>query len=79
MEYGGTIDAVSMLRMEIERRILEGSSPLLIIHVDQFGILHAPFAKARSHLAELTQRHPKVDAYVAVHNEVRVYIHILHI
>ena len=74
MEYGATLDAVSLLAQPICMRQLCGGGaagggacarPVLILQVDQFGVLHAPFAPARSFLHE--HRHDGVT--IAVHGD----------
>lgn len=59
IEYGCTLDSVSQLIREIERRQYCqpcGSStvvkPVTLVMVDQFGVAHGPFAAARSLLSE---------------------------
>lgn len=50
LEYGCTLDAVTQLvPFIIDNRIdsRESKEPFLIVQCDQFGICHAPFAKAR--------------------------------
>ena len=81
MEYGATLDAVSMLAHPLEKRRVAAAAaatgdddqaaaaaraaaqPVIIMQVDHFGRLHAPFAPARSFLYE----HHYDDALVAVH------------
>ena len=55
LEYGNTLDAISSLVriMEQKQRADDGVGVVAAIHVDQFGILHAPFAPARAQLSEL--------------------------
>lgn len=53
IEYGCTVDAVSLLMPELIRSREEGLGvPSCIMQVDQFGVAHAPFAAARSLLIE---------------------------
>lgn len=60
IEYGCTLDSVSQLIREIERRQYcqpcGGTNvpvkPVLLAMVDQFGVAHGPFAAARSLLSE---------------------------
>lgn len=52
MEYGNTLDAVSLLASHLLSRRQAAVTPTLLLHVDNFGILHAPFAVARSFLTE---------------------------
>jgi cytidine deaminase len=59
-EYGCSLDPVSQLVRDMDRKQLEAetveemelSKPDWIIQVDQFGVCHAPFAMARSLLTE---------------------------
>jgi cytidine deaminase len=53
IEYGCTVDAVSLLIPELVRVREEGLPPAVsIVQVDNFGVAHAPFAAARSLLVE---------------------------
>ncbi|CAK0862171.1 unnamed protein product [Prorocentrum cordatum] len=53
MEYGCTVDAVSLLLPELLRaRAESGEFPDCVLQVDQYGVAHAPFASARSLLVE---------------------------
>tara|TARA_R110002050_G_scaffold64780_2_gene140832 strand:- start:505 stop:990 length:486 start_codon:yes stop_codon:yes gene_type:complete len=52
LEYGSTLDPVVKLMYVMEDFIGRGDYPERIVMVDQFGILHAPFAQARALLAE---------------------------
>lgn len=52
LEYGSTMDPVSKLMLEVERHRARGAEPVLLLMADQFGVLHAPFARARSLLFE---------------------------
>lgn len=60
LEYGCTLDSVSQLVYELERRrisVLESGNsnihePVYLLTVDQFGVLHSPFAQARALLVE---------------------------
>mmetsp|Transcript_78429 Transcript_78429/g.199415 ORF Transcript_78429/g.199415 Transcript_78429/m.199415 type:complete len:326 (+) Transcript_78429:80-1057(+) len=53
MEYGGTVDAVSLLLPEMLRvKDEEGPTPVCVMQVDQYGVAHAPFASARTLLVE---------------------------
>ena len=49
LEYGTTVDAVTKLCMSMEAA---SNPPVALLHVDQFGICHAPHAKARAWLHE---------------------------
>jgi len=51
-EYGSTLDPVSQLVRLIIAKGRENVEPKFLIQVDQFGIMHAPFATARALLAE---------------------------
>jgi len=79
LEYGCTLDPVSQLLLDIERRKYclpcnnddsESASkafikPTMLVMVDQAGIAHAPFAQARSLLSE----HGYEYLQVLVHDE----------
>ena len=55
LEYGSTLDPVCQLMTYFERNKLEGiktSNPEMLLMVDQFGIIHAPFGQARAVLCE---------------------------
>jgi cytidine deaminase len=53
MEYGCTVDAVSLLLPELLRARAESDEvPDCIVQVDHYGVAHAPFASARSLLIE---------------------------
>ncbi|CAE7619802.1 gltB, partial [Symbiodinium pilosum] len=53
IEYGCTVDAVSLLLPELVRARKEGQPPpAAIVQVDNYGLAHAPFAAARSLLIE---------------------------
>jgi len=52
LEYGNTLDAVSLLAPALLQARSRGLNPQTIIQVDQHGIMHAPFAPARSFLYE---------------------------
>ncbi|TMW62380.1 hypothetical protein Poli38472_009873 [Pythium oligandrum] len=54
LEYGSSLDAISKLITFIEARMEDDASvrPTLILQVDQFGILHAPTARARAYFYE---------------------------
>ncbi|KAJ0394222.1 hypothetical protein P43SY_001037 [Pythium insidiosum] len=54
LEYGSSLDAISKLITFIEDEMTKDASvrPTLIVQVDQFGILHAPSARARAYLYE---------------------------
>lgn len=59
-EYGCSLDPVSQLVRDMDRKLMEaegveemeGARPEWIVQVDQFGVCHAPFAMARSLLTE---------------------------
>lgn len=64
IEYGCTVDAVSQLLPEIIRSKEAGlAKPCCIVQTDQYGIAHAPFARARSLLVE----HGFQDVLLAAH------------
>lgn len=50
LEYGCTLDPVCQLIVIMERSTC--SKPLYLVSVDQFGVIHAPFAQARALLTE---------------------------
>eukprot|EP00008_Paramoeba_atlantica_P007553 CAMPEP_0201483090 /NCGR_PEP_ID=MMETSP0151_2-20130828/7321_1 /ASSEMBLY_ACC=CAM_ASM_000257 /TAXON_ID=200890 /ORGANISM="Paramoeba atlantica, Strain 621/1 / CCAP 1560/9" /LENGTH=356 /DNA_ID=CAMNT_0047866067 /DNA_START=54 /DNA_END=1121 /DNA_ORIENTATION=+ len=52
LEYGSTLDPVSKLFYAIDHKVREGHHPTRLLQVDEFGVLHAPFAQARALLAE---------------------------
>lgn len=53
IEYGCTVDAVSLLLPEMVKARKEGKPPpAVIVQADNFGLAHAPFAGARSLLVE---------------------------
>lgn len=52
LEYGNTLDPVSLLAPVLLQKRAQGIHPEMIVQVDQHGILHAPFAPARSFLYE---------------------------
>lgn len=80
LEYGCTLDPISQLLRDMERRkycipcnnsnveitnqYIFFSKPVMIVMIDQFGITHAPFAQARSLLSE----HGYEDIQVLVHD-----------
>jgi len=49
-EFGSTLDALSMLANDLHKRKESGHLPLLLLHADHAGILHAPVATARAWL-----------------------------
>ncbi|KAG7391394.1 hypothetical protein PHYPSEUDO_004929 [Phytophthora pseudosyringae] len=51
LEFGSSLDAVSKLIPFVEAEE-ERNAPQFLVHVDQFGILHAPFARARAYFFE---------------------------
>lgn len=66
IEYGCTVDAVSLLMPEIIRtRDEDGVAATCIIQADQFGVAHAPFAAARGLLIE----HGLADIKISAHDE----------
>jgi hypothetical protein len=48
MEYGSSVDAVTKLALVAQA----ATRPLLLLHTDQAGVLHAPHAQGRSFLHE---------------------------
>lgn len=64
IEYGCTVDAVSMLIPAMQRKRGQ-SMPLVVVQVDNFGLAHAPFAAARSLLIE----HGFGEVAIAAHGE----------
>lgn len=52
LEYGCTIEATSKLLAAVGAAAAAGVPPVALLHVDQFGILHAPTAKGRAHFRE---------------------------
>lgn len=53
IEYGCTVDAVSLLLPELLRAREEGGAPAaFVVQADNFGLAHAPFGGARSLLLE---------------------------
>jgi hypothetical protein len=60
LEYGSTLDAVSQLASDIERK---SARPVALVQVDSHGMAHAPFAPARAYLSE----HGYGDCRVLVH------------
>ncbi|KUF89835.1 hypothetical protein AM587_10013140 [Phytophthora nicotianae] len=51
LEYGSSLDAVSKLIPFVEAK-QNSIKPQFLMQVDQFGILHAPFARARAYFFE---------------------------
>ena len=58
------MDAVCKLIPFIEQR-KDGVVPTLVLQVDQFGLLHAPFAAARAYFAEYLAPH-RIESLVHV-------------
>ncbi|RLN92664.1 hypothetical protein BBJ28_00014336 [Nothophytophthora sp. Chile5] len=58
LEYGSSLDAVSKLipfteaKQSASEQDTEAAKPQFLLQVDQFGILHAPFARARAYFFE---------------------------
>jgi hypothetical protein len=52
LEYGSTIDPLTKLAFALEEHMKKGVTPIKILMVDQFGVLHAPFAQPRAYFAE---------------------------
>jgi cytidine deaminase len=48
LEYGTSVDSVTALLHQVDHK----GAPVRIVQVDQFGVLHAPFAPARAQLYE---------------------------
>ncbi|CAM9255383.1 unnamed protein product [Scytosiphon promiscuus] len=65
LEYGATLDPVTLLAPAMMRRAKDGIRPSWVLLVDQFGNLHAPFAQARTFLLE----HGFGETKIAVHGE----------
>jgi cytidine deaminase len=76
MEYGTTIDAVTSLLRDIDTKksVDEGTTPVRLVQVDQYGNLHAPFAPARAQLYERGKEKMKVgvQSSTGVRSEVTV-------
>lgn len=67
MEYGCTVDAVSLLLPEMLRsREEDDVQTVSVVQVDNFGIAHAPFAAARALMVE----HGLGDVLVCAHDRV---------
>lgn len=65
LEYGSSLDAVSKLISFVEAKA-DSVKPQFLLQVDQFGILHAPFARARAYFFEFGF----VKVPVLVHDEM---------
>lgn len=52
LEYGSTINPITKLAFPIEEKLKKGSLPVRIVMVDQFGVLHSPFAQSRAYFYE---------------------------
>jgi hypothetical protein len=52
VEYGSTMDAVCKLACAASAAVDRGAAPVVLVHVDQAGVLHAPHAQGRSFLHE---------------------------
>jgi len=66
MEYGCTVDAVSLLMPEIIRaRDEKLPAATCVVQADQFGVAHAPFAAARTLMVE----HGFKDLLCSAHND----------
>ena len=52
LEYGCSLDCVSLLAPSIDRNRANGVRPVLLVQADQFGVVHPPFAPARAFLSE---------------------------
>lgn len=48
LEYGTSVDSVTALLHQVDHK----GAPVRLVQVDQFGVLHAPFAPARAQLYE---------------------------
>ena len=59
LEYGTSIDSVTALLHEVDAK----GSPLRLIQVDNYGVLHAPFAPARAQLFERGCQATEVAVY----------------
>lgn len=62
-EYGCTLDACCKFARELEIRP-SGDTPLLLVQVDQAGVLHAPHAQARAYFHECGRD----DVVVPIHD-----------
>jgi len=51
-EYGFTLDPITKLIPTLEMLRKKNVRPVVILQVDQIGILHSPFGPARGHLVE---------------------------
>jgi len=66
IEYGCTVDAVTLLLPDLLRNREAGNAPpTYVLQADQFGLAHAPFAAARSLLLE----HSFGDVKVCAHDD----------
>lgn len=67
LEYGCTSDPVEALvhHMVQQQQLVPTKRPVALVMIDQFGVCHAPFARAR---AQLLERHFD-DVLVLVHQE----------
>ena len=52
VEYGSTMEAVCKLACAAAEGVARGAGPVVLVHVDQSGVLHAPHAQGRSFLHE---------------------------
>ena len=52
VEYGGTLDACCKFSLLLEAQAAAGNAPAVLMQVDQFGVLHAPFAQGRAFMHE---------------------------
>jgi hypothetical protein len=51
-EYGCTTDACCKLAVALEAAAGRGVVPVVLVHVDQCGVLHAPHAQGRAYFHE---------------------------
>jgi cytidine deaminase len=63
LEYGSTLDPVSKLSLVFDK-CNSSIKPVSLVQIDQFGIMHAPFASARAFLVE----HGFSDLTVMIHD-----------
>lgn len=52
LEYGCTVEAAVQLTLGIRGAAADGVAPLALLQVDQYGVCHAPHARARAWLSE---------------------------
>ena len=52
LEYGSSFDPVTQLAPTLERKRTAGVAAVLVLQLDQYGVVHAPFASGRAFLFE---------------------------